>query len=78
MKEGTGKATMTATTATTVDLGTCARALSDIVARERTRRSTTRERDEDARDGGRRAEREGVGDVGEPASGGGETRVGVE
>tara|TARA_B100000003_G_C10929502_1_gene370541 strand:+ start:245 stop:2536 length:2292 start_codon:yes stop_codon:yes gene_type:complete len=32
---GDGEATMTATTATTVDLGTCARALSDIVARER-------------------------------------------
>jgi hypothetical protein len=32
---GDGEASMTATTATTVDLGTCARALSDIVARER-------------------------------------------
>ena len=32
---GNGEATMTATTATPVDLGTCARALSDIVARER-------------------------------------------
>ena len=59
---------MTGTTAMTVDLGTCARALSDIVARERdaARPATPTPRDErEGRPGGHAA-REGVGDVGVP------------